>query len=154
MNAIFKKLNYKQQAQIVALNVPTSFESVLAEMEGEAQILRAANVTDKIAFAIAFAIKQHEVDEAIAALAPKLKGDATLWFCYPKKSSKKYTCEFNRDTGWAKLGQFGFEGVRMVAIDEDWSALRFRKVEFIKSITRRKTMALTKEAKARTTSKK
>jgi hypothetical protein len=41
----------------------------------------------------------------------------------------------------------------MVAIDEDWSALRFRKVAFVKTITRRESYALTKEAKARTTQK-
>jgi len=39
----------------------------------------------------------------------------------------------------------------VVAIDKDWSVLRFRKVEFIKKITRRSSMALTKEAKKRTT---
>jgi hypothetical protein len=34
------------------------------------------------------------------------------------------------------LGDAGFEPVRQVAIDEDWSALRFRRVEYIKSMTR------------------
>jgi hypothetical protein len=40
--------------------------------------------------------------------------------------------------------------VRQIAIDEDFSALRFRKVEFIKKITRSKDMALTETAKNRT----
>jgi len=31
------------------------------------------------------------------------------------------------------LKALGFETVRAVAIDEDWSALRFRRVEFIKA---------------------
>jgi hypothetical protein len=35
------------------------------------------------------------------------------------------------------LGAAGFEPVRMVAVDEDWSALRFRRVGFIKTLTRR-----------------
>jgi hypothetical protein len=56
---------------------------------------------------------------------------------YPKGTSKKYKCEFNRDTGWSALGEFGLEGVRQVAIDEDWSALRFRKVDYIKSMQRK-----------------
>ncbi|MEO8473318.1 MAG: hypothetical protein ABI477_14050, partial [Chryseolinea sp.] len=38
--------------------------------------------------------------------------------------------------GWAVLGKLGFEPVRMVAIDEDWSALRFRKTSHIKTMTR------------------
>jgi hypothetical protein len=61
-------------------------------------------------------------------------GDAILWMAYPKGTSKRYECEFNRDNGWDVLGRAGFEGVRQVAIDEDWSALRFRRVEFSKSL--------------------
>jgi len=41
----------------------------------------------------------------------------------------------------------------MVAIDEDWSALRFRRVEFIKAMTRRVSSAMTKEGKAKTKQK-
>jgi len=58
-------------------------------------------------------------------------GDPLLWFAYPKGSSKKYRCAFNRDTGWDVLKSLGFDTVRAVAIDEDWSALRFRRVECI-----------------------
>jgi len=54
----------------------------------------------------------------------------------PQATSKRYKSEINRDTGWQALGQAGFEPVRAVAIDEDWSALRFRRVEFIKTLTR------------------
>ena len=59
-----------------------------------------------------------------------------------KKSSKNYKCDFERDSGWDILGEHGFEPVRIVAIDEDWSALRFRRVEFIKKISRRKSMTI------------
>ena len=57
------------------------------------------------------------------------KGDAVVWFAYPKGSSKRYKSEVNRDDSWASVGQEGFEPVRMVAIDEDWSALRVRRVD-------------------------
>jgi hypothetical protein len=63
-------------------------------------------------------------------------GDAIVWFAYPKGTSKRYTCDFNRDTGWDVLGRLGFEPVRQVALDEDWSALRFRRAEFIQSLRR------------------
>jgi hypothetical protein len=70
----------------------------------------------------------------VTKLASKLAGDAVLWMCYPKKSSKNYHCDFNRDSGWEILGDYELEGVRIVAIDADWSALRFRKVAYIKKI--------------------
>jgi len=37
----------------------------------------------------------------------------------------------------------------MVAIDEDWSALRFRRVEHIKTMTRAKESRMTAQGKAR-----
>ena len=43
------------------------------------------------------------------------------------------------------MGKAGFEPVRMVAIDEDWSAVRFRRVEFIKTMNRPEDVRLTKK---------
>ncbi len=72
---------------------------------------------------------------------------------YPKGTSKKYTCEFNRDNGWQRLGEHGFEPVRMVAIDEDWSALRFRRAEHIKTMTRSSAISEAGQQKAKKPSK-
>ena len=92
--------------------------------------------TGKVAFALAFVKTLAEVERASAELTGSAQEDAVLWMVYPKGTSKKYTCEFNRDTGWESLGRAGYEPVRQVAIDEDWSALRFRRVEHIKSMKR------------------
>ena len=96
----------------------------------------------QVTFSIAFVTRQSEVNALAEEIAAKAIGNAVIWFAYPKGTSKHYTCEFNRDTGWAVLGDLGFEPVRQVAIDEDWSALRFRRVEFIKSMTRDAKMAI------------
>ena len=85
--------------------------------------------------------------EQIDALAPKLalkaEGDAILWFAYPKGTSKRYKSQIDRDHGWNALGHEGFEPVRMVAIDEDWSAKRYRRAAFIKNMTRPEKHRLT-----------
>ena len=65
----------------------------------------------------------------------------------PKGNFKRLKCAINMYTGWTPLGNAGFESVRMVAIDEDWSAKRYRRVEFIKSMTRDKGWAMTSEGK-------
>lgn len=147
MTPLFKKLNYKESQSIVCLNAPESFQSALAEMHNDAAIIQNENEITTVDFAMVFATKQSEVDYYAALLAPKLEGDAVLWACYPKGTSKKYTCEFNRDNGWKVLGELGMEGVRMVAIDEDWSALRFRKTQYIKNMTRREDFALSAAGK-------
>jgi len=137
MTDVFKKLNYKNQPEILALNAPESFLSELNAMDEFASIIRNDNETSEIEFALVFVTKQHEIDELITRVFPKLKGDVVLWFCYPKGTSKKYKCDFNRDTGWQGLRKLNLETVRQVAIDEDWSALRFRKIEYIKAMTRK-----------------
>src|SRR5579862_40301 len=143
----FDKLNLKNQKQILVLNAPASFEPELASLK-EVAILRDIKNLKEIEFSLAFVTKQKEVDTLAAAIGKRASGDAVVWFAYPKGSSKKYKCEFNRDTGWAAIGKAGFEPVRMVAIDEDWSAVRFRRPEFIKTMTRGKEHRLTKQAKA------
>lgn len=65
----------------------------------------------------------------------------------PKASFKTYTCQFNRDTGWDGMGAAGSEPVRQVAIDADWSALRFRRAQYIENWTR--SFAYSEEGKRR-----
>lgn len=148
MSAIFKKLNLKDQTEIVVLNAPASFEPELTAL-AEVNVQRKVQGVKALNFALAFVTKQAEVDALAAALAKRAQGDALLWFAYPKGSSKQYKCEFNRDTGWAVLGELGYESVRMVAIDEDWSALRFRRTEFVKTMKRAETRALSAAGKAK-----
>lgn len=148
MSNTFAKLNYKNQPEILVLDAPQSFEAELAAL-GDIVIRRTIAAMTAIEFSLAFVTRQSDVDSFAAAIAARTRGDATVWFAYPKGSSKNYRCEFNRDTGWAMLGELGFEPVRQIAIDDDWSALRFRRVEYIKSLTRSPQMALTTTGKKR-----
>ena len=120
------------------LNAPASFEGELAALQGFEGITVKRTLRGKAQFAMAFVVTLAERDAASAKFAQACVGDAVLWMVYPKASSKKYRCEFNRDSGWPVLSAAGFDTVRMVAVDEDWSALRFRRVEHIK-VPARKT---------------
>src|SRR5579862_6780623 len=135
MPSTFEKLNLKDLPQIVVLNAPQSFEPELKSLRG-VTVARNLAAADAVEFSLAFVTKQSEVDSVAKLVAKKAKGDAVVWFAYPKGTSKKYRSEIKRDSGWQVMGNYGFEPVRMVAIDEDWSALRFRRVEFIKNMTR------------------
>ncbi|MFN0034151.1 MAG: hypothetical protein ACKVUS_03730 [Saprospiraceae bacterium] len=141
-------MNFKDQPEICVLNAPESFTPNLEAMQGVTVLKTDLTEVQKLHFGLAFVTQQAEVDAISVAFAERLEGDGQLWFAYPKGSSKRYKCEFNRDSGWAILGELGFEGVRMVAIDEDWSALRFRRAEFIKDMTR--GFAMSESGKART----
>jgi hypothetical protein len=148
MTPLFKKLNFKGQPVIHVVNAPESF---LAEMEAMVPFTNVAaelKGNEKSGFILGFCTKQKEVDSLAKKVDNLLEGDGVFWIVYPKGTSKKYSCEFNRDNGWTELGKLGFEPVRMVAIDEDWSALRFRRVDYIKKMTR--SFAMTEAGKKKT----
>lgn len=151
MDALLKKLNLKENETVLLINVPKNLSALTEAFKARATVKSKAS--GEFSFTLAFVMKQAEVDEFAATIASVAKGDAAVWFAYPKGSSKNYQCEFNRDTGWSKLGELGFEPVRMVAIDDDWSALRFRRVEFIKQMKRAEKHTLSAEGKAKTKAK-
>jgi hypothetical protein len=131
MTPLFKKLNLGTHREIVVFNAPESFEAELKQLSG-IKVVRDPAKPKAIGFGLAFAITQAQLDRAAKILAAASSGDAVIWFAYPKGTSKRYSCEFNRDSGWSVIRAAGFESVRMVALDEDWSALRFRRLEFVR----------------------
>jgi hypothetical protein len=148
MPSVFAKLNLTGQRELLILNAPESFESEIAALEG-VTAHRNATSLKSLEFALAFGAKLKDVEAFAKIVAKKASGDAVIWFAYPKGTSKRYTCEFNRDSGWTALGEAGYEPVRQVAIDEDWSALRFRKVAYIKTMARSTLAPISKEGAAR-----
>lgn len=144
MTPLFKKLNYKNQSEIHVLHAPAELQLEWDEM---AKVCSVKTKLGKgnVAFVLAFVTKLTEIEKLAPQLAAQLEEDAVMYFCYPKGTSKKYSCDFNRDNGWQALGHLGFEPVRIVSLDENWTALRFRKVEHIKKMTR--SFAMTEEGK-------
>jgi hypothetical protein len=149
--SVFGKLNLKAQTEIVVLDAPASFEPELKALHG-VRIRRTLPKTPSVAFFLAFVMTRADVARLAKAVGTLAPGDAVVWFAQPKKSSKRYTSELGRDmASWQSLGAAGFEAVRQVAIDEDWTGTRFRRVEFIKQMRRDQSGAMTKAGKARTT---
>lgn len=137
MPSIFDKLNLKSQTEILVVDAPASFEKALSSLR-KVRVVRDPRALKTIEFALLFATRQAQVDALSKQVVKKAAADAVLWFAYPKGTSRRYTCDFNRDTGWTALRAAGFDTVRQVAIDEDWTALRFRRTEHIGRATSRR----------------
>ncbi len=75
---------------------------------------------------VLFAATQAELNKHIASTLAALQNDALLWIAYPKKSGTIKT-DLSRDYGWDALTEADYIPVSLVAIDQTWSALRFRK---------------------------
>ena len=130
MPRLWEKLNLGGHREVLVLNAPSSFTAELKALQG-VHVQRDVKAVKGVAFALVFVLNQTELDRLSAAVVAKAAGDALLWFAYPKGTSRRYTSDINRDKGWHILRAAKFDCVRQVAIDEDWSALRFRRTEFI-----------------------
>lgn len=126
---VWKKLNLKDETRIAVVDPPDAFA---AELEGLSDVEVVSTVAG-CEFVMAFVTTRKQIERQAKALSRMADGDVKVWFCYPKTTSKRYTCDFNRDSGWEPLFAAGFKGVRQVAIDEDWSALRFRRIQYVNS---------------------
>ncbi len=137
MDQLLKKLNYKDHSPVLLLNLPGELSEFARYIQSVTELVDSLDKVEKPQFALFFVTQLSEIEAIAETLQGRLEGDTILWFVYPKGTSKRYKCNFNRDTGWAALGKLSMEPVRMVAVNEDWSALRFRRAEYIKTLTRK-----------------
>lgn len=73
---------------------------------------------------IAFVGTLAEVDAKGDPVLDAARNDRIAWLAYPKGGQRG--TDLNRDILWSHMLRKGVQGVRQVAIDETWSALRFR----------------------------
>jgi hypothetical protein len=137
MMDLLGKLNYKGQKRIAIINAVESFLVLINNELKDVMIDREIDPRYPYDFVIIFVRSVSEVELLTPKALHNLLADGILWFCYPKKTSKKYSSDIDRYHGWKVLNDSGLHGIRMVSIDEDWSALRFRNAKFIKSTNER-----------------
>ena len=136
MQSLIQKLQIKAHQHFLVLDAPDTFAASLADMSSLGQLYTQHQQGQVYDCVLLFVRMQSEIAPLVQQVIPCLAVDALCWFCYPKASSKQYQSDIRRDTSWSALGTVHMESVRMVAIDEDWSALRFRHTDFIKVMSR------------------
>ena len=133
MKNLLEKLNYKGQKRISVLNAEEDFISSITTDLKDVVIDQRIDPRYPYEFIMIFVKSESEVETFTPIIIHNLIADGVLWFCYPKKTSKKINSDIDRDHGWKILNDAGLYGIRLVAVDQDWSALRFRNKKFIKS---------------------
>jgi hypothetical protein len=132
MKKLFEKLNYKGQGRIAVINAEENFNLILSDELSEVTIDREIDPRFPYDFIVIFVKSVSDIEHITPFAIHNLLADGVLWFCFPKKNSKMHIPGIDRDHGWKILNDSGFQGVRMVVIGDDWSALRFRNAKFIK----------------------
>jgi hypothetical protein len=112
------KLQLKYGQTLEVLDAPADVIPEVADLSGP-----------DTAGVLAFVRSSEDVARHAPALArAAADADGLAWAAYPKKSSGVET-DITRDHGWEALRAEGLQPVRQVAIDDTWSALRFRRSE-------------------------
>jgi len=139
MKNLLEKLNYKGQERIVVINADENFNVSITKELPNVTIDKEIDPRYPYSFIIIFVKTISEVESISPLALHNLLADGVLWFCYPKKTSKNFSSDISRDHGWKSLNDSGLHGIRLVSVDDDWSALRFRNAKYIKSTNKRFT---------------
>ena len=121
-NLVLKKLYLKPGYRAIILNAPDSYQAVIADIP--ATVTLADTLEGQFDFIQVLVIKRADLEAAASSLAAALKAGGLLWATYPK--AKALGTDLNRDKVWAALRPAGLQPVAQVAIDDTWSALRFK----------------------------
>ena len=121
---LIKKCHFKEPG--VILNAPFELESAFLKLG----FIKKLNHKKPSTNTLIFVQSQKVFIDFLSLHLKSIQEDSILWFAYPKKSSG-IKSDVNRDI-IAELGlHFDLKSVSAISIDDTWSALRFRPIEFV-----------------------
>ena len=119
---LIKKLGIKDNFEVVFVNAPENFVAQL-DLPPTVRVKRISQ-SKELDFIQVFVTGQSELTTAFAQYTARLKSNGMFWVSWPKKSSGVQT-DLNenivRDIGLAA----GLVDVKVCAVDEVWSGLKF-----------------------------
>lgn len=119
-NSLATRLQVKGERRLAVVDAPAHLENLLGADTPRAEI-------DDADVALLFVRDRVQMDARLPSLLPQLRPDAILWLAYPKLTSS-LAKDLNRDIIRSAAPDFGLDTVSQIAIDDDWSALRLKRV--------------------------
>ena len=125
MSPLAKKLQFKPGKRWLFFNAPANYLAALEPLpEGVTTSFEAKGTFDGVQL---FARNSRELIESLKIVAPALKPDTIFWISSPKKSSGIQS-DLAMMGDWSMVTNYGFEPVAAIAVDEVWTASRFRPI--------------------------
>ena len=107
------------------VNAPRGYRESLGTLPTGAKLLKSgAKGADVVQV---FVANRSELEAQLTKVKDAVAPGGILWVTYYKGTAKAKT-DINRDTIHAYARTQGLEGVAMVSIDDDWSAMRFKRL--------------------------
>jgi hypothetical protein len=119
-----QKLQIKPGQRVRLINAPRGYAGRLSPLPDGAVLVRKDGASADVIQL--FVDSRAELEDTLALAKAALSGpQGSLWVTYYKGTSKIKT-DIHRDSINAYAHTLGLEGVAMVSIDDDWSALRLK----------------------------
>jgi hypothetical protein len=116
------KLGIKPGSKMVALGAPPNYAELLEPLPEGASI--STRMTRPVRFIHQFVTKRSELERAFPSIDAALADDGTAWISWPKKASGMAT-DLTEDVVRAVGLPLGLVDVKVCAVDEVWSGLKF-----------------------------
>ncbi|MBK8520061.1 MAG: hypothetical protein WAT20_02190 [Ferruginibacter sp.] len=123
---LLEKLQLQDEKNLLIQGLPSSIEKQFIKLTFSKNVTPLLKAR-KIEFALVFAVSHKQLVDILKDVIPALQEDAIFWIAYPKLTSK-IASDLSRDKNWDFVSEYGFEAVRMIVLDNVWSAGRFKKV--------------------------
>jgi len=129
MNALAKKLQMKPHTRWLLHNAPANYLESLEPLPDDVEIVH--NTAGSFNGVQLFVTNSAELADELKVIVPLLKDDTIFWIIYPKKNSG-ITTDLEMMSSWDAPAQYGIRPVASAAVNEVWTALRFRPVDKVK----------------------
>jgi predicted transport protein len=126
MAELVKKLQIKPGNKVGMLNAPVDFAAALGTLPEGATLVM--GIESGLDVALLFAQDSEVLKRDAAAILSALNPTGILWIAYPKKTANLKT-DLTRNEGWQVIEPLGLTGVASIALDDTWTALRWKLVE-------------------------
>jgi len=123
---VAEKLFIKPGYRVGVLNAPdTSLVEALADLPNDATVSQ--HLGGQFDLIVYYAPTQAVLLPKVDKLKAALKSGGYLWIAYPKGGDKaKVKTDLNRDLLWKVVADYQLTPVHQIALDDTWSALRFK----------------------------
>lgn len=133
MEKLLKKLGCKGEQRVAVLNADDDIYNSLPATCGTITVDRTIDLRFPYYFVVVFVRNAAEVREVTPRIIHNLYADGILWYCFPSKKSTKYKHRgLTLERGWKALHDIAFKSIRVVEVDDEWVAIRFRNSKYIK----------------------
>ena len=128
--SLIKKLRLQPGQHALIPKAPEGFIQLLGDLPEGVEISSSSEgIYD---FILLFVNNVAEFEAEVPAATRVGKYDCLLWVAYPKQSSGVKT-DIHRDITWKLAEKVRLHPVAQIALDDIWSALRFRPAERVGS---------------------